>query len=231
MHYHCEIIIPPNAEIEASVKTIMEPYYESSEADDKSAYPFWDFWVIGGRYAGSKFEQGLDKGKLDEFAEWCRSEGITVSGFQAGKQELQPKSQIPKVDAKWNEMFPSADGKQRACSLFNHSNDQFARNGLSICEGDISLLKDSKHVKCSRVIFAGSSFNCTTNEFTGELEAKFMLAEDIWNGCNHMPIAWNGTIADALAQYEKTLAGSKDSYKAAMQPNDDWKCITVDYHS
>ena len=222
MHYHCEIIVPAGTQdIEAAVESVMDPFDEN----DSDGNSFWDFYVIGGRFAGSKQIAKYDKEKLDAFNKWCTDEKITVDSLFAGKEEIYPSSQIPKVDGKWNELFPNSSGKIVPCPLFKHSNNQYGRDGDNTIDGDISALCDSLGVKCSRVIFAGLS------HFNKKLEAKFMLAGDVWNGVNHMPVKWDGTIGDALRQWNENLARYSEEAKKKYCAKDDWLCVTVDYHS
>ena len=48
MHYHCEVWIPNNQNVEEEVSEAMEPY--SEELGEKG---FWDWYQIGGRWKGS----------------------------------------------------------------------------------------------------------------------------------------------------------------------------------
>jgi len=222
MHYHCEIIMPPTDDVEAAVKLIMAPFYEGEEDEDiKSNHPFWDFWVIGGRWAGAKQKATYDKEKLEAFYAWCTEEKITVSGLTAGKQSIQPVSQIPMVDAKWNEMFPSA--KFSACPLFAHSNDQYSSK--SLIDGDICKVSEvPDNLECSRVIVA-----CF--DYQDKLYAEHMLSDSIYNGCNFERTKWNGTIVDAISDYEKSHSSYRDEWKEKNTIKPDWLVVTVDYHS
>lgn len=233
MHYHCEIVIPPTMDIEAAVSSVLKPFDEDPrerDEDTDTRHSFWDFWVIGGRWAGHKLLAQYDQAKIDEFYEWCKAEKITVAGLQCGKQELSPASQIPKVDAKWNKMFPSAT--PIACPLFNHSNNQYGKGLSSTLPKDVSRLADvPAGLKCSRVIFAKPSYQPETKEHDGPLEAGWMLAEDSWNGCNHMKVDWDGTFHSALEKYRESLKNYREEYAARVIPKDDWLVVTVDYHS
>ncbi len=234
MHYQCEVVLPAGTiDIKAAIASVMRPFDENADEDGEgmSRHAFWDFYVIGGRFAGSKQMAKYDQAKIEEFNAWCTQEKITVAGFTCGKQELQPASQIAKVDAKWNEMFPHQSGKSVPCPMFKHSNDQYGTKGESTIDGDICRLADAKAVKCGRVIFAGPSWQSETQERTGPPEAVFMLTDTEWNGVNHMDIKWDGTIQDALAQWTDKLTRMADGYREQMQPQDDWIVVTVDYHS
>jgi len=235
MHIHCEIVLPgmPEDEIPEAIESIMARYDENCDDDEEGyrKHAFWDWYVIGGRFAGDKLTSKYDKSKLDEFEQWFQDERITVAGVRFGKPDLQPANQIAKVDAKWNELFPVEGGVMVACPMFAHANDQYGRNGplSGTLAGDICRLGDSLSVQCGRVLFAGPSW--TGGERKRPLECVFMLADDIWNGTNHMPIKWDGTIGDALNQWRERLEGMADGYREQMTPTDDWLTVTVDYHT
>lgn len=238
MHTHCEIVMPPSAaeDIKAAVASVMKPFDENGKDEDgeRSPHAFWDFYVIGGRFAGSKLVAKYDRAALDSFYEWLRAEKVTVSGLTCGKQEISPVDQIPKVDAKWNEMFPS--DRILPCPLFKHSNDQYGRKGpeSGTIVGDVCRLVDvPPAMEIGRVIVAIPEFVKVgkTYERTGPMEAEFMLTDAAWNGVNHMPIAWDGKLPSAIAKYRETLSRAKEAYRDAWTPKDDWIAVTVDYHS
>lgn len=221
MHFHCEIVMPPTDDIEAAITSIMAPFDENKEGK----HTFWDYWVIGGRWAGAKEKAGYDPERIKEFYAWCKAEGVTVSGVQWGKQELSPADQIPKVDAKWNEMF--RPGSSAACPLFLHSN----RNDGPLA-GDVCRLDEvPAGLNASRVIFAKHSYNEETRDYTGPLEAEFMLCDSIWNGCNHLKVDWNGKFSTALEQCRKSYESYRDEFRTKHEPKADWLVVTVDYHS
>lgn len=227
MHYHCEIIIPPTTDIETSIRTVLKQFDENMSENEECSrsHAFWDFWVIGGRFAGHHLLAQYEKAKIDAFYEWCDAEKITVSSFRAGKQSLEPKTQIPKVDAKWNEMFPSQ--APIPCPLFAHSNDQYARNGelSGMLPQDVITLKDLPlNLECSRVIVAEINYK-------GQLEAKFMLVDDAWNGCNYMKVDWDGKVLTALEKYREKCKHYAADIAEKRMPKGDWLVVTVDYHS
>lgn len=163
----------------------------------------------------------LGKERLEAFWRWLDEQGVTVSSLTCGKQELSPASQIPIVDAKWRELFPEAS--DIPCPVFKHSGDRLPGDIMPLAEVPPTL-------ECERVIFAGQSWT-QSQAWTGPVEARFMLSRSEWNGCNHMPIAWDGTLASALDAYLKTLEGFREEYASAMTPNPQWLTVTVDYHS
>lgn len=217
--------MPPTSNVKESVDAAMRPFDENHEDEDGSAnHGFWDFYSIGGRFAGRKMLAKYPKEKLDEFWEWLKAEHVTVSSVTCGKQELSPSSQTAMVDIHWNEMFPSPDGKVIPCPLFRHSNDPYDKDGNGTLPGDVCLLKDAMLVECSRVVFIGPALE-------GGLEPTFMLCESIWNGVNHMPVTWDGKVGSAVDAMRKQIEFYKEEYKEKILPKDDWLCVTVDYHS
>lgn len=228
MHVHCELLIPPTQDVEGAVAAVMERFGENRS--DEDGCEFWDFYVIGGRFAGNKLIAKYDPEKVEAFCAWLKAKKVTVSGLQCGKQELSPPSQAVVVDAKWNEMFPC--DPPIPCPFFAHSNDQYGKDGDGTLPGDIVRLGDvPARLRVGRVVIAGRSFDSDSDDFTGPLEAKFMLCEEEWNGCNHMSIQWDKSVAGAVEQYRESLARCKPEYAAKAMPTDDWLAVTVDYHS
>lgn len=223
MHYHLEIIMPPVANITAAIAEIMEPFKEEGEDEDgnPNRHTFWDFYVIGGRWAGNHLEALQDKEKMDAFYAEINKRKVTVSGMQFGKQELAPADQIPMVDALWNEFFP--DSPIKVCPIFRHFNDQFKdSNGFP----DIMKLKDiPKSLKASHVIVAGLDYD------GNRMEAKHMMQEQIWNGVTHLDTKWDCTVEGAIADLAKRHENYKEEYVAKNTPQPDWLVVTVDYHS
>ena len=97
--------------------------------------------------------------------------------------------------------------------------------------GDICTLGDAMSVKCSRVVFASPAFDINSKAWCGDMEAVFMLAEDAWNGVNHMPVTWDGTTGSARHSWNEKLEHYAEAYRATHTPRDDWLAVTVDYHS
>lgn len=216
MHYHCEIIMPPVSieDIPDVISEVLKPFDESNSENSNS---FWDFYVIGGRWAGTKLISHYDKNKVDQFWEWLREEGITVSGLQCGKQELNPSFQNQKVDEKWNEMFPSESFVH--CPLFNHSNNQYGEGLTSSLPGDIEKLSDvSRDLECNRVIICGKSYSSDSRNWTGPMEARFMLTQTQWNGVNHMKVDWDGKLFTALDKYKESLENYRNEFQVVNSP-------------
>ena len=221
MHEVLEIVMPQVENIEESVAQIMAPFSDHLEDDEYCGHSFWDFYIIGGRWAGHKLTAGLDKDKLDSFYADLKDKEVTVSGLQCGKQEIAPASQIPMVDKIWSSCFPEYTG--RACPLFNHANNQYENDCLY---GDVLRIKDVPDgVSCSRFIVANYDYK------DEKLEAKTMLSTDIWNGVNHEKTDWNGMLRTALDKHISGLRHYKQEYKDKNTPTDDWIVVTVDYHT
>ena len=221
MHYSCEIIIPPNNDVRSAVAQILAPFDENGrdEYGEPNRYAFWDFYVIGGRYAGRKTEAFIDPAELAEFYAWMKANKVLVQGFVSGKQTLADIKTERLVDDKWRAMFP---GKGEKCILFSHSNDQYHE----ALPGDICRLGDAPETyKASRVIIAGL-------QYSGRgLEAKFMVETEYYNGVSHLDTEWNGNVRGAVAAYISSAWRSQPEWREKNMPTDDWMAITVDYHS
>lgn len=228
MHYHCEIVLPPVEGVVSAIDQILQPFNEINE--EESSHAFWDFYSIGGRFAGNKLISNLDPIKIEEFWTWLKEQKITVSGFTVGKQELQPSSQISLVDQKWNELFPS--DSFLPCPLFNHSNDQYGKGLEGTLPGDVCTLdKVSKDLKCDRVIIAGFGFDLNSNDWDGPLEAKYMIEKNYWNGVSIVDTAWDGLLVSTVDNWLGSLSNYADRFKKQNTPQSNWLAVTVDYHS
>jgi hypothetical protein len=220
--------MPPTDDIGEAVESILKPF---SEHNEEASNTFWDWYVIGGRWAGTKLMAHYDKDKIDEFYVWLKSQKITVSGLQCGKQELSPADQIPMVDAKWTEMFPPKDGIAVPCPLFHHSNDAYGGVCGELPDDVCTLAEMPKELTSSRVIIAGPSYDSDTKERTGPPRAEFMTSRNIWNGVDFVETKWDGKITSALEQFKETLERYTEEHQRRMTPQDNWLVVTVDYHS
>lgn len=222
MHHHLEIIMPTTQDIEAAIAKILAPFDENSE-DRGECHTFWDWYVIGGRWTGTKESCKYDAEKVEQFYEKLRELKITVSSVQCGKPALKPESQIPMVDNLWNEFFPTEDGTVVPCPRFAHATNQYDSDDLWAC--DICRVDEiPDNLIASHVII-------TRPTDDGSVKAEFMLVEDVWNGLNFMKVDWDGNVKTALAQYEKKLEHYRDEWREKASPKPDWICVTVDYHS
>lgn len=223
MHSKIEIIIPPTDDVEASVKQVMQQFDENGTDEDGicNSHAFWDFYVIGGRWAGDKELSKLDQDKLASFYKALEEKNVTVSGFQAGKQTLSPESQIPMVDSLWKDYFP--DCKSEGCPLFSHSNDQYSE----ALQGDICKVSEvTDSMTCEKLLIAGQGYMGN-----GEIECKHLLQRSVWNGVNHEDTNFSGKILDGVSMYMEKIDGYTEDFKQKNTPNDDWLVVTVDIHS
>ena len=226
MHYQLEIVMPQVDDVIEATEQILHQFSENLEPDDEEylGNSFWDFYSIGGRWAGYKIKARLDQVKLGAFYKELADKKVTVSSVQCGKQEISPASQIPMVDALWVSFFPEYMG--RACPLFQHSNNPYENHCLY---GDVMPFRDvPDDLTMSRIILAG--YDCEGEK----LEAKVMYSDSIWNGCNHEETIWNGTFkhgAELFAKYNLVNSRYKQEYIDKYTPKEDWLVVTVDYHS
>lgn len=217
MHYHLEIVIPPTDDVESAVAKLLGPFDENyrDEDGDRNKHAFWDFYRIGGRWAGTKIQARFPEDRMEAFYAELKERKVTVSGIQAGKQELSPASQIPMVDEVWRKHFPEGGA---VCPLFAHYQNRYEN---SRGEPDICRLKDLPPALTAYHVMIGSD----------EGRTVFMIQESQWNGVTHVDAKWDGKVLSAIALWRDRLANYNPDYAAKVTPKDDWLCVTVDYHS
>lgn len=217
MHYHMEIVMPPTHDVETSIAQIMGPFSESGEDEDgnRNSHAFWDWYVVGGRWAGAKLEAKI--GDLEPFYAALKERNVTISRLIWGKQEISPASQIPMVDALWREMYPGS--WIEVCPMFKHA--------PGVIAGDICALKDMPiTLTASHVIIAGEGYGDEK-----KLEAKYMIQDSIWNGVTHVDTQWDKNVATAVTEHAEKLKRCRDEYREKNTPKPDWLVVTIDYHS
>lgn len=226
MHYHCEVIMPPSRDIQETLEKILSKF-DKNNLDGECPFPhaFFDWFVVGGRWAGAKESCRFDPGKLEQFYKDLKAARVTISSIRFGKQAISPASQIPMVDKMWNDLFPTENGEITPCPIFAHSNNQYDGNDLLAC--DICRVDEiPETLKCNRVIIAGPSPDGNT------IQVKFMLCDEQWNGINFMPINWDGLVKTAIKKFaEEAVTLCRAEYVEKITPKPDWICVTVDYHS
>lgn len=225
MSHECnEIIMPPTTDVEKAVAEIMARFNENGDDEDGyKRHAFWDFYVIGGRFAGSKTEARLDPEALAAFNQWMHDEMVMVRGLQFGKQTLADRATVEKVDAKWCELFPGAGPH---CTLFDHSNKRDEALPDDVCK----LADLPARLTAFRVIIAGPKFD-GKDAWTGPPEAVYMVSTSIWNGVTHVKTAWDGNVAGAVAMFRERLDNYSPAYRACVTPTDEWIAVTVDTHT
>ena len=217
MHYHAEVVVADKfGDMEQAIRVALEDYRESEE----NSHGFWDWYVIGGRWASCKMQKKLGEDRVDKFRVALIERKTTVSSLQCGKQELKPASQIAEVDQLWSEHFPETDGP---CPLFSHSNDQYADNGElpgDICRVD--ALPDG--MSCSHFIVVDEDYEKNPN-------VSFMCQKQVWNGANFEETQWDGTLEQAMELHDESLKHVINEYKEEHKIRLGWLAVTVDYHS
>lgn len=211
MHFHMELIMPPVQDIEADIEKILSPYNEHRE---DSRHGFYDWYQIGGRYSGRKIRAAVGEEAIDRFEAALQERKVTVSGLQWGKQELQPASQIPAVDALWQEMCP---GGGLICPLFKHSGDHMQNDICRLDQMPGALNAYAALIACI--------------DYDGEVSAENLYFKEVWNGLTHQETTWNGLVKDAVANHVERIRNYTEQARIRMTPQPDWLVVTIDYHS
>lgn len=59
-HFHLELIMPPTKDVEEAVETVLAPFSEHLEAEDRRP-KFFDWYIIGGRWDGIVSQSNVTK--------------------------------------------------------------------------------------------------------------------------------------------------------------------------
>ena len=231
MHERLELILPSWVQdFDKAIKEVMDPFQERHEDEEggtgfSDRHSFWDWWVVGGRWAGIKPLEGLDKKKVDEFWDWLGDAKITISGLQWGKPTLDPPEQKSVVEAEWHKRFPG--WRLQHCPIFDYSNPN--RDSLP---DDIMRLKDvHEDLLCSRVILAGPEHVFEKGwPVGGKLGAQYMVSDTLYNGVNWEPGLWNKTLKHALALAKLYAKNINPEFAETFLPIPESWVVTVDYH-
>jgi hypothetical protein len=196
----------------------MAPFDENNIDDaDHSGQAFWDWYVIGGRWSGTKLQDRLGRERIATFNRELEAMKVTVSAVQVGKPELSPSDQLPKVDEAWRRNFP--DAKIDYCPFFRRD-----RAKEELIPYDVCLLGECPRVTAERIIIAG----CRTD---GTLYPAHMMEMRYWNGVTYVDTSWDGDVLVAISAYIVSRKNSTDDWKDRNLPRGDWLVVTVDYHS
>lgn len=221
MHYQAEIVIPPTKKIQESVGQIMD--YFRKEKYDKNGNEcgceadWWDWWVVGGRWSGSKLTARIDPKQLEAFHKALTDAKVTVSSFVCGKEKLQPESQVALVDELWRKHCP---GQGKSCPLFENARDQYGKEGYA---DDVCLVSEiPERLTCSRLIVAEPWHDDKENR----LSPKRMVCTEHWNGVEHEKTIFNGKVKATLA----AMRNDEGDWRKSKH-GDHWLVVTVDYHN
>ena len=207
-HEHAEIVIPPTADVPAAIREAMESFREEEMGEAE----WWDSWRIGGRWQGDKLLSGLDPDRLQAFFDELTVRKVTVSSVKTPPLEIiSLASQIPAVDALWQEMFP---GKGLSCPLHQHAE---ISGSAAIC----TVADVPERLACFRLIIAAPW------QWMGKtiLKPAAMRVMSFWNGVDYQDTNFDGYVKPVLLE---CLA---EPPRWWCKPEEDWLVVTVDSHS
>jgi len=227
MHYYAEVITPPLPDpidlkiLDMRLGEALAQHSENTSEEDAGGYQsFYDWFTIGGRWAGNKEQAMYDPARLSQFYDLLNNQDpkLTVSSVQAGKQKLSTPEMEALVDRLWKEAFP--DSTAEHCPIFAHSNDQYASE--SALGGDVMRYKDVPwaNISCARFIVLNADW-----------KVHYMLEHEYWNGYTFQETSWDGSLKDGLEKLQERAKMWTDDWREQHMPKDDWLVVTVDYHS
>jgi len=201
------------ADLGKVISTAMAPYNE-----ERSERGFWDWYVIGGRYAGSVLRSRLGHERLKVFDDALASRKVMVKAVRCGKEELADAQTEEVVDAIWRYMFP--DSGLATCPLFKHgSPSQYDKRGE--LPYDVCTVADVPQSHSVHTIALVTVNHADTTYIDS------LLHSEIWNGATFQKTTWDGTFGAALSHFNERLARYREP--ESVNPND--VVVTLDYHS
>lgn len=107
-HYHVELILPPTPRLGwALEERILEILLPLRKGDDEATWPadpLFDWYKIGGRFAGTKHGLRCDPERRRKFYAALYSEAFATDEFT--KLGFWGDNQLPAVNALWRTWFP-----------------------------------------------------------------------------------------------------------------------------
>ena len=207
-HEHAEIVIPPTTNVEAALREVMESFRDEETGEAE----WWDYWCIGGRWQGDKLLASIDPDRLQAFFDELAARKVTVSSVSTPPLiGISPASQIPGVDALWQEMFPD---RGSSCPLHQHAE---IPDSAAIC----TVADVPERLQCHRLIIAALWKQ-------GEkmvLKPCVMRATELWNGVEYQDTNFGGYVKPVLLE---CLA---EPPRWWCKPEGDWLVVTVDSHN
>ena len=226
MHEHLEMFLPPQASenIEVWITNLLTPFavhYKDEQYGDPNPYAFYDYYRIGGGYAGRHLLQRIDPDGSRTREIWADYRAL----FDNQKhRDLDDEAVELRHRNLWRNHFP--DGGP-ICPLF--------QSNVKV-ESDICLVGElAPGLTAARMFVAQNRNGDTAGELPEHLNMHsvcfYMLCVEVWNGANLQRTDWNGLVSDGI---ERQQAHVRQHYRQEFYQdyaiNDDWLVATIDYH-
>ena len=201
-HYHVELILPPTPrfEIRERVLEILLPLRKGDDEATWPADPLFDWYKIGGRFAGTKHGLRCDPERRRKFYEELYSDEFT-SDDDLSKLGFWGDDQLPAVNALWRKWFP--EDEVGICPFIG----PYPTRDQDICRVD----RISDELKADTVV-VGNEAN----------QVVLRLKTEIWDSIKRKFIdtGFDGSVLDALRRCRA----------AGVEPAGDWLAVTLDCH-
>lgn len=254
MHYHLEVILPPDAgeteaEVEDAVSEVLAPYSEDRHYS-------WGEDV--GFLASTSSEEAIDR-RLEEIIErehtsrWAFWDYWSVGGRWTGSHDLSHiapsdldafrKAEVAHQFTVSGVQFgrPTLQPASQAEEVDRRWREAFPQSPLKQCPlfdhaggRDIHRLGYvGEHLTASHLILATHSHVPAedrapdASRWSGPLKVERMWLSQVWWAGTWMETAWDGRIPD----FEKEFGHYAPEWQEGNMPNEDWWIVTVDYHS
>ncbi len=204
MHNHVELIMPPSpvVEIQERVRELLYPLSQSAAEMAGTTGRLYDWYQIGGRFAGTKMSLRLDPERLHKFRQELYGEAFTndTRPVLLGQQRFWGTPDLPTVDALWRKWFPEEEAG--ACPLFDH----YPTGDQDICRVD--RIPDNL---TAHAVVVGN-----------EDKVVFQLHTEIWDSTRSefQDTDFDGSVLNALRQ----------GRACGVEPSKNWLAVTLDCH-
>ena len=202
-HYHVELIMPPTPwfAIEDRVLDILLPLRKGDDEETWPADPLYDWYKIGGRFAGTKYGLGCDPKRLRKFYEELYSEAFATDVTVIGGARFWSDSDLPKVNALWRKWFP--EDEVGTCPFIG----PYPTGEQDICRVD--RIPDEL---AADAVVVGNEAD----------QVVFRLAIEIWDSARQefQRTGFDGSVPDALRRCRAQ----------GIEPAGDWLAVTLDCH-
>ena len=205
MHYHVELIMPPSplVQIQERVGELLSPLSQSVAHRAGTLEYLYDWYQIGGRFAGAKMSLRLDPERLHKFRQELYGEAFTndTRDLLIGQKQFWGARDLPKVDALWRKWFPEEEVD--ACPLFDH----YPAGDQDICRVD--RIPDNL---TAHAVVVGN-----------EDKVVFQLKTENWDStrCEFQDTGFDGSVLNALRQCRA----------CGVEPSKNWLAVTLDCHT
>lgn len=215
MHYHLELWLPSNENVEAQVADILTPYREDNEESDiPSNERFWDWYQIGGRWTSihnPEYDPEKDERNW-EFCTLCNGSGMRTWTHhnEIARNSLFNETSDVKIEP-FEKLIPC-----NACTTgADHTPVIPSKPGWKVKWPTAWADVEYDIMEVEKVPDDLNAFGVMVNGQLGDAYYDQLFVKHIWNGSEIVETDFDGNVKAALSKL-----GITTGY-----------LVTIDYHS